>query len=222
MKVRLVAEAGSTHNGKLAYAKELVDRCQEAGFDAIKFQLFPNAKPYVGTGNVWLPPDLYLEIAEYAKDQEMDCTASVFDADSFEFLLKQRPSFIKFAYSQKERHPWINACVNENVEAVVSCDVMTDRLVSHEATKLFCVPQYPVYSKLSFEGIFPRFHGFSDHTMGYEQTLEAVIDGAMMIEKHVTLNHEDIYCPDSYFALRPAEFISMCAAIRRLDIQGRA
>jgi sialic acid synthase SpsE len=218
-KIRIVAEVGSTHMGKMDYAKEAVDRCLEAGFDAIKFQLFPNTKPWVGTGNVWLPPDMYLEIAEYSKEQGLDCTASVFDSESFEFLLKQRPPFIKFAYSQKDRTPWIEACDLEGIEPIVSCDVMTDHLVPDSATKLFCLPQYPVYSRISFEGLFPRFHGFSDHTLGYEQTLESVLEGARLVEKHVQLNKSDITCPDSYFALRPAEFVGMCSAIRRLHIE---
>jgi N,N'-diacetyllegionaminate synthase len=216
-KIRLVAEVGSTHMGKLEYAKEAVDRCQEAGFDTIKFQLFPNKPPFVGTGNVWLAPDLYLEVSEYAADQGMDCTASVFDLQSFEMLLKLRPSFIKFAHSQKEKLPWIQACLKENIEPVVSCDVMTDHLVPAEATKLFCLPMYPVYSKVSFEGLFPRFHGFSDHTMGYEQSFEAVSEGARMIEKHISLQHSDITCPDSFFALKPPEFTFMCSQLRRFE-----
>jgi N-acetylneuraminate synthase len=39
-KIFVIAEAGVNHNGKLAKAKELVDRAREAGADAVKFQTF--------------------------------------------------------------------------------------------------------------------------------------------------------------------------------------
>ena len=49
------------------------------------------------------------------------------------------------------------------------------------------------------------FQGFSDHTLGYHQTLEAIKNGAEYIEKHITLDHKDINCPDNNFALKPKE-----------------
>lgn len=216
-KLRLIAELGSCHMGKIEYAKEAVDRVLDAGFDAIKFQLFPNETKYTSVGNVWLPPDIYMEIADYAEDQGLHCSASVFDELSFEFLLRLQPSFIKFAYSQKERGLWIQRTLEEGIEAIVSCDVMTDQKLGAGMTKLFCVPRYPVYEVLTFDGLFPRFDGFSDHTLGYQQTLLAAQEGAKIIEKHITLNHSDITCPDSYFALRPAEFTHMAIALRKME-----
>jgi N,N'-diacetyllegionaminate synthase len=216
MSIRIIAEVGSTHMGKIEYAKEAVDRCIDLGVDAIKFQLFPNSEDFTKSGNVWLSPDMYLEIVDYA-DNQIDVTASVFDEDSYRFLLKTKPPFIKFAYSQNRRWNWIDDTLENGIEAVVSCDIMSDRKVAPEATKLFCVPRYPVYEKLVFDELFPRFDGFSDHTLGYAQTLEAVLEGAKIIEKHMTLNHSDIVCPDSYFALRPAELAGMVASIRRIE-----
>lgn len=215
MSLYLIAEAGSSHEGKWEYIEELLDRVAEAGFDAVKFQLFPNVEAFTQTGNVYLPPDLYLDACDYAKAIDLDCTASVFDEDSFDFLLKTRPPFIKFAYSKKEQRAWIEECLEENIEAIVSCDVMSDQKVSKGATKLFCVPRYPVYEQLCFDGIFPRFEGFSDHTLLYNQTIEAVMAGAKIIEKHITLPQST--CPDSCFALQPPEFTHMVQALRRLS-----
>ncbi len=217
MSIRIIGEIGSTHMGKVSYAKETVDRACDAGFDAIKFQLFPDIPKYTSVGNVYLHPEKYLEIAEYAAEQHLDCSASVFDEESFDFLLKTRPSFIKFSYSKKEETSLIEECLEEDIEAIVSCDIMTDSYVSPEATRLFCLPHYPVYFEVNFDRLFPRFDGFSDHTLGYEQTKNAVSNGAKIIEKHLTLNKLDITCPDSYFALRQEEWTHFVNALRRAE-----
>lgn len=214
--VRIIAEIGSTHNNKLEYCKEAIDRCLDMGVDAIKFQLFPKEKKYLESGNIWLDPETYLEAADYARQNLLDCSASVFDEDSFDFLMRTYPPFIKFSYSKKDEIAWIQEAI-ENTEVIVSCDIMTDRSIPNGVTKLFCLPFYPVYYKVQFDHLFPRFDGFSDHTLGYDQTLEAVTMGAKIIEKHMKLDHSDIICPDSYFALAPHEMKHMVTLIRQSE-----
>ena len=40
MKIKIIAEAGVNHNGKLSIAKKLVDLAVSAKADAVKFQTF--------------------------------------------------------------------------------------------------------------------------------------------------------------------------------------
>ena len=47
--------------------------------------------------------------------------------------------------------------------------------------------------------------GFSDHTEGFESSIVAVIKGASMIEKHVTLD-KNLKGPDHKFSLNLDEF----------------
>lgn len=216
MPTRVIAEIGSTHARDIKRVKKFIDLCAELKVDAVKFQLFSEHSIFA-KNNVWLPPDLYMEILEYCRDQYLDCSASVFDEDSFEFLLLTEPPFVKFAYSQRDKTDWIKEVINHGIEAIVSCDCMSDRLIPFEATKLFCIAQYPVYFQINFDELFPRFDGFSDHTLGFEQTLNAVSAGAKIIEKHVRCTSKPDSCADSAFALGPAEFASMVANIRKLE-----
>jgi len=219
--MRIIAEVGSTHGGRLELCKRAVDICVELKVDAVKFQLFPNKAPFVGSGNVWLPPDIFLETVEYAHEQNMQCSASVFDEDSFEFLLSTSPDFIKFAYSKKDRLDWIKDTLSNGYEAIVSCDVMTEASLPKHANlkKLLCIPQYPVYFQVAFDALFPRFDGFSDHTLGFEQSLLAMDAGAKILEKHIKLSANDSSCPDSHFSLSPAELATMVAHIRRKEMK---
>ena len=74
-------------------------------------------------------------------------------------------------------------------------------LISYPSTKIFfCLfLDYPVHFEPNFDHLFPRFKGFSDHTLGYAQTIRAIEAGAQIIEKHFTLDHKDIECPDFLF-----------------------
>lgn len=216
MPTKIIVEIGSCHMGKFEYAIEAIDECIEIGADAVKFQLFPNITQYTSSGNVWLDPQLYLDILDYANDCGMEMSASVFDEKSFEFLLALQPTFIKFSYGKKDETALIYETLSAGIEPIVSCDVMTDHQVPELATKLYCISEYPVKYQIDFNELFPRFHGFSDHTLGHQQTLQAVASGAKIIEKHMKLNRLDCNCPDSYFALSPGEMARMIAEIRRL------
>lgn len=167
-----------------------------------------------------MPFDLFMRCFREAEENGIDCSASVFGDDEFDFLKSINPKFIKFAYSQKHQADWVHECLDLHIEPIVSCDVMTDFMVSKKATRLFCIPQYPVYHEISFDEIFPRFDGFSDHSLGFRQTIRAIEEGAGTIEKHIRMVAHDIKCPDSYFALTLAEAKNMIASAVKLEKRG--
>lgn len=200
MSVRLIAELGSCHMGKLERIKEAIDICKETGIDALKLQLFPNEAPYVPT-NIYLEPAFFTAAFSYAEEQGVSLSASVFDQTSFEFLLSHRPKFIKFAFSQKHQHAWIKETLDQGIEAIVSCDPLTVDDVDPRATTLFVVPQYPIPFEVAFDGIFPRFDGWSHHGLTLRQAKRAVDAGAQIIEAHVQLGYiDEVNCPDGRFS----------------------
>jgi len=58
--------------------------------------------------------------------------------------------------------------------------------------------------------------GLSDHTMGIAAPVAAVVLGACIIEKHLTLSRA-IPGPDSGFSLEPQEFKAMVEAVRTAE-----
>lgn len=201
MSTKIIAELGSCHMGKFDRIKEAIDKAKELDLYVLKLQLFPNEAKYTAVGNVWLSPELFVKAFDYGKSVGLPVSASVFDYESFLFLANLKPDFIKFSFSMKEATGLINEAWNRGIQSIVSCDVMTDHLVPKESVKLYCIPEYPVRYEVSFEDIFPRFDGFSDHTLGIKQTQRAIDNGAKVIEKHVRLGYEDETCPDAYFAV---------------------
>lgn len=200
--VRIIAELGSCHMGKIERIYEAIDKCKKYGFE-LKLQLFPNEAPYVPT-NIHLEFNDFVRARVYAEQKVVALSASVFDYQCFQFLASYRNEkipFIKFSYSNKQKKDWIEQTIRSGKEAIVSCDVMTDHLVPKGATKLYCIPEYPVRYDVNFDELFPRFDGFSDHTLGIKQTKKAIKAGAKIIEKHVRLGYEDETCPDARFAV---------------------
>lgn len=208
--VKLIGDIGSCHQGRLEYAREAIKVGLDSGLDAVKFQLFKNLPP-----NIELPYEWFPELVQYGKDLGIEVFASAFDDESY-CLICDFCNSIKFSYSERN-NPKIVWTPNKRI--YVSGDLMTK--FYNNTIKLYCIPQYPVPFIIDFEGVFPRFDGFSDHTLGYKQTLEAVRQGAQIIEKHFTLDYADINCPDNNFALKPAELAKMVKAIRFIESESR-
>lgn len=195
--LRIVLDPGSTHMSKISYAYELIDHAADVGAWGIKFQLFARAE----NGNKVLPLLWWPKLQDKAMERKIHLFASAFDDDCFDFLIDQQPIAIKLAYSKKSRLDWQIECEKRSIECIVSCDVMSDKEVLPGCTKLYCIPEYPVRYQIDWENLFPRFNGFSSHTMGYSQDIRAICNGAKIIEKHITLTHKDVTCPDSNFAI---------------------
>jgi len=212
-KTYICLDAGSCHMGKLDYAMRMAEVTKESGANCLKFQLG------VCPPNIDLPFKDFVKVFEYGKQIGIDVTSSIFDEVILGDYLDLDPKFIKFAYSQKELLLSQEFSYCQDVQLVVSCDIMTLHCPIENAIRLFCIPCYPVYHEINFDSIFTnsKFYGFSDHSLGIRQTIKAVRAGAKWIEKHFTLGYSDIKCPDNYFALTPPEISKMVAAIRQED-----
>ena len=88
---------------------------------------------------------------------------------------------------------------------------------------LHCITDYPVKDKFAnlecitnLKNQFKLEVGYSDHTLGIAAPLFAVSRGALVIEKHFTLDKK-MKGPDHLASLSPTEFKHMVNDIRRLE-----
>jgi len=193
----LIIESGSCHMNKLSYMKEYVAECSLNDFHYLKFQLFP--KEMTGP-NIWLDPVLFEEVFHWGKSiSDIKIFASVWDQASMDLLIHLKAPCIKFAYSQRNS-PLISQALDEFEKVFVSYGFLDEIPDYPNLVPLFCEPVYPVVYNLDFRGIFSKFHSFSDHTIGIHQAQKALAFCPRYIEKHVTLPHKDISCPDARFS----------------------
>ena len=93
-----------------------------------------------------------------------------------------------------------------------------------DITLLQCTTEYPApYEEVNLlamdtmERAFKLPVGFSDHTLGTEASIAAVALGAVVIEKHLTLDRL-MEGPDHRASLEPAEFQTMVRSIRNIEL----
>lgn len=231
MSILISADPGSSHMGKLKYALELIEVASDCGADVIKFQMFPSTHPGVKHGNIPAPIDWWPHLENKAKEKNIELAASFFDKQSFEFAFGKRLAYMKFAYSMQGETEWIKSCLTIGKKVIVSSDWINHKKLPDGVVKLYChtvnrgtasepryEPIYPVIEKLNFDPLFPPFDGFSDHTLGYKETEEAVLNGAQYIEKHISLDYADITCPDVSVALTPKQLSRMMNSLRRIQL----
>jgi N,N'-diacetyllegionaminate synthase len=93
----------------------------------------------------------------------------------------------------------------------------------NKITVLHCTTEYPTQMNevnlRAMQSIANTFNvrvGYSDHTNGIEVAIAAVALGAVVIEKHFTLDR-NLPGPDHKVSLEPAELKAMVVAIRNIE-----
>lgn len=94
---------------------------------------------------------------------------------------------------------------------------------SKEIAVLHCVSIYPAKPEQmnlkTISDIAKRFNvisGLSDHSLGINVSVAAVVLGASIIEKHMTIKRAD-GGPDATFSMEPREFAALVRAIREVE-----
>lgn len=211
--VYLVGDIGSCHMGKYKYALDAIDLAKDAGLDAIKFQLFKGNE----NGNIELPRSCWNSLVNHAKSQKIEIFASVFDKEAVDLLWGSGCRKVKLSYSNAFNLPLLKHIKKYDFEIWASGD--SQSYPNYADVKLFCVPQYPPKRMDAWitNGYYD-FNGFSSHFLGYKTDLLALTNAGGFydkLEKHFTLDHDDIDCPDHYFALSPKELKEMVKCFRK-------
>ncbi len=90
---------------------------------------------------------------------------------------------------------------------------------------LHCVSDYPLDPSKAYlnniielKNCFPNYDiGFSDHSLGHELCIAARCLGAMIFEKHITLDRKDPNPAEHHFALEPNEFKVLVNWLKHID-----
>jgi len=214
--MKLILDPGSTHGGSFQKARELVHLAAEVKADGIKFQLL--TEPQLKGGNIELSWDMCPYLIEHGLQRGVEVFFSVFDEAGLKRVQEWGCKSVKFSYSMAEKSLEWDVSFFETV--YVSCDIMNEHKFTSQRklVKLYCVPEYPVRYNIDFEGLFHRFQGFSDHTLGIQQSLEAKRFGCGVLEKHFCLD-EVVDCPDYRFSLKPKQLRELAKVLRRNQTQ---
>lgn len=205
---------------KAEYQMETTDKA-ESQFDMLK--------------KLELTVDMHKQLISYCNQKGIMFLSTPFDIDSLEFLVQCGVDIIKIPSGEITNYPYLRAVGRTGKKVIISSGMSTLDEVrdavkvlkdngSKEIIVLHCNTEYPTpYADVNLKAMLTLRDelkidvGYSDHTKGIEVPIAAAALGAMVIEKHFTLDKE-MEGPDHRASLEPNELQEMVKAIRNIEI----
>lgn len=234
----VIAEAGVNHNGDVKLAEQLIDVAKISGADAVKFQTFKADKlvgrkepQYEMLKKLELSDSAFGHLARYAKEKKITFLSTPFDEESVDLLDDLGVPMFKIASGEITNAPLLRHIARKGKPVILSTGMATLREVSdalevvgeegiEAITLLHCVSAYPAKPEdmnlqvmVMLEKVFQYPVGLSDHSLGIVVPIAAAALGAVMIEKHFTLDGK-MKGPDHCTSISPIELGWMVQAIR--------
>mgnify|MGYP003633682226 FL=1 len=241
MRVFVIGEMASAHDGELAKAKRLVNVAVDAGCDAVKVQFWSDADRLADRRRV---PKYYRDIyRRYQIPVEWLTILKDYCGDRIEFMatcflpedVKTVSPFIKrFKVSAFESHAndliketirWANdrQIIVSGNEIIGIPDTLASRIGINVAV-LYCVTAYPAPLEIiNLRMMSGQVSGYSDHSGDIDMGAYAVCAGALIVEAHMALANTDALNPDGgSFAHLPWAFKQYVSNIRKAESVCRA
>lgn len=237
----IVAEAGVNHNGDLSLARKLVHLAARCGADCVKFQTF-SVEHLVAPGHpqrelltpLALPASAFAELKALALKEGLAFLSTPFDEPSVALLRRLGVPAWKIASGELTNLPLLERIASFGQPMLVSTGMSSlaeveqaveviERADNHQIVLLHCTSAYPtpveevnLKAMLTLRQAFGYPVGLSDHSMVEETGVAAVALGAVVIEKHLTLDRT-LPGPDHETSLEPSQFDDMVQAIRNVE-----
>jgi len=219
-----IAEIGMNHNGNWDLAYELIKQAKLCGADIAKFQLGWRE----GEGEInRIDLDILQLLKKWCDYFEIEFMVSVITPAALE--LSRKIDFNRYKVASRtvrDNKDLVKEIVAEGKETIISLGMWNDMakppLKKTDRIKyLWCKSKYPVQPwdlmdlPKNFSNTF--YDGYSDHSIGIEVPLIAIVRGAQIIEKHFTLDKSDTTIRDHVLSATPTEFKRMVELGREIS-----
>lgn len=176
----------------------------------------------------------HIPLKEYCDKVGIRFLSTPFDLESIEFLEKLGIGLWKIPSGEVTNLPYLIRIAQTHCPIIMSTGMCTMEevgiavqiLKEHGAGQislLHCTTEYPAsYADVNLKAMialkdkFELEVGYSDHTQGIEVSVAAVAMGAIIIEKHFTLDRS-MEGPDHKASLEPLELADMVKSIRHVE-----
>ncbi|MHA7099854.1 N-acetylneuraminate synthase [Roseivirga pacifica] len=207
---------------KASYQKKNTNEKEEGQFEMLKRLELTEAQ--------------HEELIAYAKEKGLEFFSTAFDTDGLEYLNSLGFSRFKVPSGEITNYPYLKKIASFKKPVILSTgmadmkeikeavDLLTSKgLPKEDITILHCNTEYPtpmedvnLHAMKTIEAEMGVKIGYSDHTLGIEVPIAAVALGAVVIEKHFTLDRS-MPGPDHRASLEPGELKAMVAGIRNIE-----
>ncbi|WP_270977554.1 N-acetylneuraminate synthase [Campylobacter upsaliensis] len=181
-----------------------------------------------------LSREAHFELMKHCKKHNIAFLSTPFDLESVAFLQSLNLSYFKIPSGEITNLPYLKAVARCKKKALLSTGMANLAEIeaaleilrkngTRDITLLHCTTEYPApFEEVNLNAIktlkeaFKLKVGYSDHTKGIVAALGAVALGAVVIEKHFTLD-KTMEGPDHKASLEPSELKELCEGIRTLE-----
>jgi len=183
-----------------------------------------------------LSPQMHQDLLDYCRLKNIDFFSTGFDIESLDYLASLGLDRFKIPSGEITNLSYLrhvgafgkSVILSTGMATLSEIEAALDVLESagtprSRITVLHCNTEYPtpmqdvnLRAMCSIRDAFGVEVGYSDHTAGIEVPIAAVALGAIVIEKHLTLDR-NLPGPDHKASLEPDEFAAMVSAIRNIE-----
>lgn len=214
------AEKLVTKNAKKAEYQEETTGDEENQFEMIK--------------KLELDYEKHRELIKYCDEKNIIFLSSPFDLESIDLLSNLGLEIFKIPSGEITNLPYLRKVGSLNKKVILSTGMSTLGDIenalkilrsngTNDITVLHCNTEYPtpiidvnLNAMNTIRDAFKVKVGYSDHTLGIEVPIAAVALGAIVIEKHFTLD-KAMEGPDHRASLEPDELKEMVRCIRNIE-----
>lgn len=181
-----------------------------------------------------LTHDEFKDIKKYCDEIGIEFLSTADESESLDFLVKLGIPCIKVGSGDIGNISYLRYIGSKKLPVILSTGMSTLSDVeksifalreggTEEIILLHCTTNYPCeYKSVNLRAMntlataFGLKVGYSDHTIGIETAIAAVALGAVVIEKHFTLDC-NMKGPDHIASTEPEEFANMVTSIRNVE-----
>ncbi len=209
-----VAEIGSAHKGIKSLAYEMIRQFSQAGATICKFQLGHDNPPTHSREEdsiqyIRAAPMMWVEdLAQWCNDFGVEFMASIWSQEGLDAARSVNMKRYKIAHQMWDNEEFRDIILADGKETLISVPSgasIPASLLGIEDKLLHVSGGYPSYSYWYSD----LYYGYSSHMHGIADALMAIRDGALLVEKHVTLDKTEESIKDNSFAISPQEFATM-------------
>lgn len=179
----------------------------------------------------------HMELMKYCNERNIKFLSTAFDVEGVHYLNRLELDLFKIPSGEITNYPYLCAIAQCGKPVIMSTGMCTNQEINdalevliqngvakENITILHCNTEYPTPMKdvnllamLTIGKDFGVKTGYSDHTLGIEVPIAAVALGAIIIEKHFTLD-STMQGPDHIASLEPQALKEMVKAIRNIEL----